>query len=658
MRKIYLIVSLLSFFCSIYADGHKVTLYKESTGRIYEGLGTLSAGASSALLIDYPEPYRSDILDLLFSPDYGASFQHLKIEIGSGVNSTCGSEPSHAITCEELADPKPRGYELWLASEARKRNPNIILDALPWGTPAWTTNYTTQEAADWVVAFLDVAKKYYGLDFQYVGGCQNEQSMLLKHPNSLKVREFITKYLRPTLDLNGYKDVQIVASDFYNGHIDEKYKWSVAKDVMEYPDFGNTLDVVGYHYPVGYLTDYLDDRPLPKGFLNTGKRIWASEDYSCTGGDFDKGWTYVWNMIREYNELGITKSISWAPLGAMPKESHGWWNVGFISAPEPWSGHYNIFPALWCIAHISQFVKPGWQYMDCAQGQIDNDIKGTNYMALKAPNQKDWSMIIATVKPETMEIYVDPKMSRNTVYVWKSDKTSQMKKVSSIEPIEGVIKIALEENSIYTLTTTSGQQKGKPKHTIPISANPSSWKDDFQTYNIHDKPKYWIDQAGTFEIVSYEGSNVLKQIVPQIGSTWHVKSPDSCCFSRYGGCNATNRFTIKVEAKLIDGYVEVGTSKDTSKQFSFKLHKDGKWSLDLMDENLANGILSGLDTSEWHTLSFSINGSLKDKPDLKCIINNQVVYNGSCKKEFKSKIFPMIGCNYSPNLFKQVEILL
>jgi hypothetical protein len=33
-----------------------VKLEKESPGRVFEGIGTLSAGASSALLMDYPEP--------------------------------------------------------------------------------------------------------------------------------------------------------------------------------------------------------------------------------------------------------------------------------------------------------------------------------------------------------------------------------------------------------------------------------------------------------------------------------------------------------------------------------------------------------------------------------------------------------------------------
>jgi hypothetical protein len=52
------------------------------------------------------------------------------VEIGGGENSTCGSEPSHAIVREEINNPVNRGYELWFMNEARKRNPYIILDCL------------------------------------------------------------------------------------------------------------------------------------------------------------------------------------------------------------------------------------------------------------------------------------------------------------------------------------------------------------------------------------------------------------------------------------------------------------------------------------------------------------------------------------------------
>jgi hypothetical protein len=65
----------------------EVVLDGTSKGRIYDGIGAASAGASSRLLIDYPEPYRSQILDYLFKPNFGASLQHLKVEIGADVNS-------------------------------------------------------------------------------------------------------------------------------------------------------------------------------------------------------------------------------------------------------------------------------------------------------------------------------------------------------------------------------------------------------------------------------------------------------------------------------------------------------------------------------------------------------------------------------------------
>ncbi len=92
-----------------------VSIDGRAEGRTFEGRGACSAGASSRLLIDYPPEYRSQILDFLFKPNYGAGFQHLKVEIGGNINSTDGTEPSHAGTREEFENPKPeyynRGYE-------------------------------------------------------------------------------------------------------------------------------------------------------------------------------------------------------------------------------------------------------------------------------------------------------------------------------------------------------------------------------------------------------------------------------------------------------------------------------------------------------------------------------------------------------------------
>jgi galactosylceramidase len=96
--------------------------------------GAVSASGSSRLLFDYPEPYRSQILDYLFKPNYGASLQHLKVELGGDMNGTDGSEPSHMHFATD--QNYSRGYEWWLMEEAKKRNPNMVFSALEWGTAA------------------------------------------------------------------------------------------------------------------------------------------------------------------------------------------------------------------------------------------------------------------------------------------------------------------------------------------------------------------------------------------------------------------------------------------------------------------------------------------------------------------------------------------
>ena len=146
-----------------------VRLDGQAQGRIFEGIGGLSAGAASRFLPDYPEPYRSQILDYIFKPYYGASLQHFKVEIGGDTNSTWGSEPSHMHSRDD--ENYKRGYEWWLMKEARKRNPKIVLDILPWGTPGWIGNHQfySQDMIDYDLKFINAAHDIHGVDINFAG---------------------------------------------------------------------------------------------------------------------------------------------------------------------------------------------------------------------------------------------------------------------------------------------------------------------------------------------------------------------------------------------------------------------------------------------------------------------------------------------------------
>ena len=76
------------------ANGVSLTLDGAQHGRVFDGIGALSAGATSRFLPDYPEPQRSQLLDLLFARSGGAALHWLKFEVGGDTQSTCGTEPS------------------------------------------------------------------------------------------------------------------------------------------------------------------------------------------------------------------------------------------------------------------------------------------------------------------------------------------------------------------------------------------------------------------------------------------------------------------------------------------------------------------------------------------------------------------------------------
>src|SRR5881227_4021193 len=131
-----LATALTAVSASPAAAATTVTINGTATGRTFDGVGAISGGGgNSRLLTDYPEPQRTQILDYLFKPGYGANVQILKIEIGGDANSTDGAEPSvehvkGTVNCDV-------GYEFWLAAQAKARNPNLKLYGLPWAAPGW-----------------------------------------------------------------------------------------------------------------------------------------------------------------------------------------------------------------------------------------------------------------------------------------------------------------------------------------------------------------------------------------------------------------------------------------------------------------------------------------------------------------------------------------
>ena len=88
-----MIIGVFVFLLStVFARSSTYTVSKAAgLGRRFDGIGALSAGASSAL-INYDDAVYSQLMDYLFLPGFGASLHILKVEIGGDVQSTDGTE--------------------------------------------------------------------------------------------------------------------------------------------------------------------------------------------------------------------------------------------------------------------------------------------------------------------------------------------------------------------------------------------------------------------------------------------------------------------------------------------------------------------------------------------------------------------------------------
>ena len=68
------IISFLTLGFTSPAFGQTIPINGADSGRTFDGIGAVSGGgATSVLLKDYVEPQRSQILDYLFKPNFGAS---------------------------------------------------------------------------------------------------------------------------------------------------------------------------------------------------------------------------------------------------------------------------------------------------------------------------------------------------------------------------------------------------------------------------------------------------------------------------------------------------------------------------------------------------------------------------------------------------------
>lgn len=617
LSRLLMILVMLGWGLSLGAV-QEINLDPSQGGRVYEGMGALSAGASSKLLVDYPEPQRRQILDLLFKPKFGASLQHLKIEISGDVNSTDGTEPAYAHTLAEytnrISDQFLRSYEVWLAQEARRCNSNILIESLQWGAPFWIGQFYSQDNADFIATFHQTMRGQFNLPIQFQGIW-----------NEVEFNCDWIKLLRQTLDKRGLSDVKIVAADQIASEA-----WTIVPHMLADTNLASAIHVVGDHY-LGYRSS--------TAARKLGKPLWCTEDGPWAG-DWDGAMKLARIYNRSYIEGRLTKVVTWALVSSyydnLPLAS-----AGLMRANTPWSGSYEIQPAIWAVAHHTQFVEPGWKYLDGGCGFLD---RWGSYVTYLSPDQQDLTIVIETMdspytnrwaSTQSIAFVLDEALPHRPMQLWRTDKTDHFEKLKTVIPINHRIVVDCVGDSIYTLSTTTGQSKGGESHNTSASGRfPAPYADNFESSPIRRLPKYFIDQSGVFEVVKRpdgEGQ-CLRQMVPRRGIEWPL-AKNRVPFTVIGDPLGRD-YEVNVDVFLEDdGYAAVYGRVNKARPFEgywFGIDSRGRWRLFAGDEPIAQGETE-FSTLKWRRLGLRFEGNritvLLDDTPLQ-ILNHDGIQSG------------------------------
>ncbi|MEW1914872.1 ricin-type beta-trefoil lectin domain protein [Kitasatospora sp. NPDC085895] len=582
-----------------------ITVDGTRPGLTLDGVGAISGGGgNSRLLADYPEPQRSQLLDYLFKPGYGANLQLLKLEIGGDTNSTDGAEPSiehtaGAVDCNQ-------GYEWWLAKQAKARNPEIKFAALSWGAPGWIGggNFWSQDTIDYLMSWMSCAAQH-NLTVDYLGGWNERGYNKAWYVN-----------LKNTLTSKGYT-TKVVAADS---------DWGVADAMATDPAFKNAVDIVGVHYPCGYLGNYTTCNSTTNAQA-LGKPLWASENGSE---DADTGAAAVARAInRDYLDGKMTGFFNWPVIAALYPNLF-FSTDGMSIANQPWSGNYSIGKTTWVTAHTTQFTRPGWHYIDSAGGYLGGNRANGSYVTLKSTNNSDYSTVIETMDAtaaQSATFTITGGLSTGPVHVWATNlnsgsSTDWFVRQQDVTPSGGAYSLTLQPGYLYTVTTTTGQGKGTA--TPPASgALALPYADSFETPATTTSPKYFTDMNGAFQVVACGGGRTgscLRQMAAITPIRW-TDEPYNAPYTITGDGGWTN-YTVTADTlfeqagtvELLGRVNQQGRNNNGLNAYHLRVSDTGAWSIDKSDTTwtfttLASGTTTALGTGRWHTVALKLDGA-------------------------------------------------
>jgi hypothetical protein len=386
-----------------------------------------------------------------------------------------------------------RGYELWLVSEALKRNPNIIVYGLEWGAPGWVGNgsFFTPDMWDYKVQFCNCFQEKIGRPLDIIG---------IFNERYWGGVDYIIG-LRNALNSAGFSHTRISLPD-NRVATDTELLDAIANNAT----FSAAFDIAGQH-----------STPAPVPLLEaTNHRYWESESgFNPISLTTDWRGAQQWAQIlnRNYICCNITATITWSTiwsvLPGLPYDGRG-----IMMANTPWSGNYKDSAPLWISAHFGQFLEIGWKLLLTNRGSGilpplnggDGDA-GSCVTYVPPADLSEMTIICETMTVTSagariFQLEGGLPGPGTILSVWQTTQGANFVQQPDVTVAsDGTLTLVLPADGIVTASTIHTATHGQPSVAIPPSAPLQlPYRDSFnESLNEYDNyPKYLSDQGGSF----------------------------------------------------------------------------------------------------------------------------------------------------------------